>query len=1038
MFAAIAMILGSGTARAATTGSLQGSITDAAGRPVVGASVTLRSAYLIDRERSMATDEVGAYRFLGLPPGDYDVMVAHAGHQTQRQDGLRIPIGATATLDIVLQPPPVEMTVEVNAREGMVEPERQETSTKLDHAMIDNLPTLGRHYSDLLMLAPGVVNKSDQGVFGASNPNVHGARADANQYFFDGGNTTDNTYGHWGPRFNLDAIDQIDILTAGYTAEYGRADGAMTNILTKSGGNDFEGSFRFDYRKPVFDRTGTEKQAYRYYSGTLGGPIVRDRAWFFASLYVLDEVDSKDFGDDALFPRQDSPSLLRDVFAKVSYQINADHQMVLSFHQDPSLKHNVYPEPTVAPSARYEQAITGNYYLAKETAALSSRALLESTLFVVDGRETRTGPDSDAPPSTSPWNGTEADTGEVVGVGTAHGRFLSDRSQLREDFSLFLDGPGGTHDLKLGMSYELEMAFQSQRDEPSYDLRGGVPFKKHYTKTDPRFSPTTDAHSRVATAYAQDSWTPRSGLTLNLGLRADYQALEFRGLGGFDRMLSDPTFHPEDRPVTDGLISNTVVAPRLGFAWDPREDGKSVLRGSLGRFYLTHEGVVGEWERTSVTTGYECDTDAEGNCLNERDFRTDYFVDPHLKLPYTDEATLGYEREVFPEASAGITAIYRKSHGLLQDIGLNVVYTDGNGDGFPETRTYVNPSFKQVFYLGSNDSSEYEGLELTFRKRLSHSWQLLSSYTHAVARGDGEWLGTAENDDTRLAASEYGYLAYDQRHFFKAAGSYFAPLGFVLTGIAQYQTGTPYSTLISNFYDENGNGIYDLGEGEGGTRFFGGRNMHRNDSYFNLDLRAEKELRFKGTTVGVFVNLLNVFNNHAVIRTSAIVTPYDENCDPSKRDCSGPNEVSISQTRRIGRQVQLGLRFSFGGHDSRSAVTSSPSTARTEERPPPPAAPPATPPVGPGTEAAAPPEPRDSRAANYTPKRRTLVGTILDVDREHRSFTIDVGIDKIAAVAYDDTTEISGGELGAGKRVKVKTAVSGSAARRATSIKILD
>lgn len=913
-------------AAAKTDGTLAGVVRDVGGKPLPGVTVTVASPDLLGGSKAAVTSDDGSYRFPALPPGDYQVRVELFGFDTLDRSDIQIQINQPTTFSPVLTTggdPTMTVEMIVVEHESVIRPEQTQVSTPLNNQFVDNIPVLGRSYQTLLLLAPGVSNQDGNGFWGSANVNAHGARSDANQYMFDGGNTTDTTLGTFGTNFNQDAVDQIEVITAGYKAEFGRSDGAISNVLTKSGGNEFEGSFRVDVRDSALDKQGSGKGALkdqdfyrRYYSATLGGPIMHDRLWFFTSLYYQDRKDVQQFTGSE-FAVQNAPAEFYDYFGKLTYQMTDNHQLVFSYHADPATIHNSTPDGRNTPSARSQQSQGGEFYLLKETAVFSSNLLLESLAYVTDNQVLRVEPDSDAPASDAPWSGFDSVTNQFVGRFTGRTETNRDRNQFREDLSVYVDDALGSHDMKLGLGYELEASYQDTAADDFYTLENGVPVEKTFAPTDARFAPETSAHARIFTAYLQDSWSPRPGLTLNLGVRADYEQLEWNGFTGSDRVFVDPAFSPDDATVTVDELDDLAIAPRLGFSWDPRADGRNVVRGSASRFYTTIPGYAGNWDRNSVLgNSIQCDTDAEGNCVATVPPEiTLYYLDRDIHMPWTDEVTLGYERELAPELALSVTAIYRSGHDLLQDTDPNTYYTDEDGDGFAEHRNRVNPNFQTLFVLGNGNRSRYQAVELSLRKRLSGNWQLLGSYTYSVAKGDGEWGATAEGDDARLRPFEYSYLPYDQRHVVKLDGTYFLPLDFIVSASARYLTGTPYTVNVKNFVDLNGSGYPDTGEtgsiAGGGTHYIGQRNSRRNDDYFNLDLRAEKAFVWRGVSLGVFADLFNVMNDQSVIATNAAMLVHDPNCDPSQGSCPAPGTISEVQTKRFGRRFQLGFRVTF-------------------------------------------------------------------------------------------------------------------------------
>ena len=907
----LALVIGLAAAPsfAKTEGSLSGQVKDGSGEPLPGVTVMVESPELLGGSRTTTSDAKGSYRFPALPPGTYKVSAELFGFKKFEQDGLQIQINQPATFDPILTVEGVEIGIEVRAHEDIVQPEKTQVSTALNNEFVDNIPVLGRAYQSLLALAPGVTFGDS---FFGGNPTSHGARSDANQYLFDGGNTGDTALGTFGQNFNQDAVDQIEVITAGYKAEFGRSDGAIANVLTKSGGNNFEGSFRFDIRDSSLDTHGSGKAAIkdqdfyrRYYSATLGGPIIKDRFWFFASYYFQDREEIVQYSGSALYPVQERPADIYDYFAKLTYQISDDHQLLFSFHHDPATFHNAYRSGDYPPHYRNQQYQQSEVYLVKETAIFSPNVFLESLVNIMDDNNLEVGPDENAPASGHSFNGFDRVTRQYFGRDPDQTLTTRDRSQIREDLSVYIDDAKGTHDMKFGISYELESTFQDETDEDFYILEDGVFVEKQFTPNDPNFPSTESAHTRILSVYAQDSWSPMDGLTLNLGVRLDHQEIEFNGHTGWPTVIQDPNFTFDDVTLIIDEIEDTGVAPRLGFSWDVNNDGRNVIRGSASRFYSTIPGYVGTWDRGTYAVGLSCSTDpVTGECLSTETPEPLYYywMDRDIKMPYTDEFTVGYEREVLPELAAGITLIWREGTDLLQDIEANIFYTDEDGDGIQETRNRRNNNFNRpMFVVGNHDSSEYWGVELTARKRLSDNWQLLFSWTISHAQGDGEWGGTAEGDEPRNEDVEYADLSYDQRHVVKLDGTYFLPLDFIVSASARYQTGTPYSITGKAFNDDNGNGIPDPGEVPPGapTTFFGKRNSERNPSYFNLDLRAEKDFVFKGVTLGIFGDVFNVFNNHAVVDTTANIFP------------DGTGVPQITESKRFGRRFQLGFRINF-------------------------------------------------------------------------------------------------------------------------------
>src|SRR2546426_1874825 len=238
----------------------------------------------------------------------------------------------------------VRERVEVRARPNIVDLSQPVTQTQISSEFIDALPLLGRNFQDILTLAPGV---SD--VDGDGNPNIHGSRDTDLKTLVDGVNTTDPLTGKIGAQLNIESIQEIEIKTSGATAEYSRAQGGFANVITKSGGNEFEGTFKFFWRGSTLDGDGAGIDDPRLHAGvgesglrqlrfndylpflSLGGPLVKDHAWFFVTGEYIQKEDPVNALNVAFVKG------LREYrqFAKVTWQATTNHRLALSVNYDP-------------------------------------------------------------------------------------------------------------------------------------------------------------------------------------------------------------------------------------------------------------------------------------------------------------------------------------------------------------------------------------------------------------------------------------------------------------------------------------------------------------------------------------------------------------------------------------------------------------------------------------------------------------------------------------------------------------------------------
>ncbi len=324
------------------TATLRGRILDGEASPLPGVPVLVSSRSRGEARRTVITDLEGRFKFVLLPLAmDYYLFVNYPGYAATEVGPIDLDAGRTTQLEIRLQAADqLTERIQVTAHGSIVDTESTKTSTTFNTEFIEGLPVIGRNYQDILTLTPGVTDTDGDG-----NPNIQGARETGLQYRLDGGNITDPASGTFGQNLNIDAIEEIEVITAGASAEYGRADGGFANIVTKSGGNDFEGTFRLFWRGQILDGDGSRENNDTFVQNdtvtrdlrdvspylTLGGALKKDRLWYFASAQYLDrEVPLNLAG--ATITRELKG---RTLFGKLTWQADADNKLALQYNDDP-------------------------------------------------------------------------------------------------------------------------------------------------------------------------------------------------------------------------------------------------------------------------------------------------------------------------------------------------------------------------------------------------------------------------------------------------------------------------------------------------------------------------------------------------------------------------------------------------------------------------------------------------------------------------------------------------------------------------------
>jgi hypothetical protein len=309
------LLLSQPTIAQTTTSAVQGTVKDVQGSVIAGAAITARSASL-GVERIVTTDENGFYRISALPAGTYTLSVSHKGFAHHTFDNVELTVNRTITLDLTLEVGSLTTQVDVSADAQLVlDTTAATTGATVTPVQIKEMPVNGRNYLDLMQLVPGVVINRQADVGSDNSTPVLGERAGNNNFTIDGQPNKDTVSGGAAAQFNQETIAEFQVQTAGYRAEFGQASGAFVNVITKSGGNEYHGVGSIFWRNNAFDSSNSldpnQKDApflQRWdYSLALGGPIVKDKVFFFGSGERIRENRRLNFA----FPAN-TPQIARD------------------------------------------------------------------------------------------------------------------------------------------------------------------------------------------------------------------------------------------------------------------------------------------------------------------------------------------------------------------------------------------------------------------------------------------------------------------------------------------------------------------------------------------------------------------------------------------------------------------------------------------------------------------------------------------------------------------------------------------------------
>jgi len=401
---------------AQTTGSIRGQVVDTNDNPLPGVTVRV-TGELIRGERSSVTGSGGTFLFRALPAGRCSVSAAREGFESQRLDDLYVGISATTTVHFILPLATVTETLEVTATAPIVALTSSSFSTHYPAEFIEDLPT-NRTFQDFMSVAPGISQAEE----GAVSFSAFGSSVSSNAWHIDGLDVTATDTGNAWWYINPDAVAEVQVMGVGLAAEYGNLMGAAINVLTKSGTNRFEGAIKWyeqfdeltDSNVEREDREGSvygfERDVFRQITAVLGGPIRRDRGWFFGAYENYDDAITEP-GVDPQFAR---PYQWERYDLKLSFSLNPKNTLELKGHYE-DYDWNFAGNPFTAPSALAREYGTNPAWGLRWQSVLSSETVLEVHYAGWEGEDLwRSQTGSTAPPFVDFTQPVPVSTGGVA------------------------------------------------------------------------------------------------------------------------------------------------------------------------------------------------------------------------------------------------------------------------------------------------------------------------------------------------------------------------------------------------------------------------------------------------------------------------------------------------------------------------------------------------------------------------------------------------------------------------------------------------
>ena len=976
----LAVLLAAGTVAAQQgTTEVRGRVLDPQGAMLPGATVTVRNQDT-GMFREVVTSADGTFFVSGIVPGRYEVSAELQGFKKFARRDVELELGKTAGLDLPLEVGSLSETVNVSAESPIVDVSSKEVGGNITTRELVELPTINGNFVGFVGLLPGIVPTISTESFGSDSITVNGQDPRNNNYMLDGGNNNDDVIGQRAgtqARTPIEAIQEFQVITNQFDAEFGRTTGAIVNAVTKSGTNNWRGSLFENYQdadltaKDYFaKKNGSPKPdtQYQRLGGTVGGPLIRDKAHFFFSLerFIIDEGVTINIPTRPTFNTTTTEKTrVWNTVVRGDHQLNANNTWGVRWLREASPQFNQIIDNVTLDGSREEfdvdQTVVGSVSSVLSNTRVNTLRLawtrenvaFANPCFNSNGRDMT----QCQPTLAFQTYTTQQDN-------TAQSR-INDGVQLDDTLAWFIPGKGGDHDIKAGAQYEYVGAANVNQGNMNGTFgfaRSDGPFDRNNPFTYPdSLTIRVGGESRFyekahyVSAFAQDKWRMNNRLTLSLGLRYD---LEVTPIPETDDPITGDGNYPVDK---------NNIQPRVGFSYDVSGKGSRVVRGGYGRFYeKTHFELIGgiytgtpftsSFTRTFPLTGADpgprlgqlpsdplllngptldrARIDAlfpPGSLLRNTGASWD---NPDRRVPLTDQVTIGYQHQLGARLSVSADYVHGWSRDMLMSLQLNPTLRATTAVTSPNIRQssalldQATATLRQKYGAGfaafsggvtmpvNVGETDYDALMFQFDKRYSENYSARVSYTLAHSRGNTSGNGVAASnfqvlDDLHLDLNE-GPTNFDQRHNLVVSGTALVPKtgGLNFSWVARALSGQPFSLTNGNIdQDRNGTSAEPLVAGD-----YSGTGA---DAYSVKGYKAERNGAYGPGFFQLDMRAGYRFNLGHSRRLNAFVDFFNVTdrvnyANPSGNQASPTFLVLTAySTSYTPRKIQLGARFEF-------------------------------------------------------------------------------------------------------------------------------
>ena len=957
-----------------------GTVSDSSGAVLPGVTVTATQIG-VGVTRSTTTDSEGRFTFTQLPVGRWNFEFALSGFNTVKVDNFEMNVGRRPTLTITMELAGVAEVVTVQATTPLIQTTRSELSDTIQDIQVEQLPVLGRDWLGFAILAAGIKSDGSE-TTQDSAPKAGIGLGRQDKVVIDGADVNNrSTSSGVDIKLSKEVIAEFEVKTNQFDAQFGQSGTSITQAVTKSGTDQISGSGFFYFRDEslnaeeffLTDNPSTpQNEAKPLYQNkqtglTLGGPIIKGKTHFFFSYeyQTTPRTLSSNTGIASVDANQVDGTDTRNLwFIRGDHQINQNHRAAFRYNRSTRLQPASGTGGTTSPASSLDFDFWINRYNASLDSVFGNKwfngfifnVMDTNRLFGKRGEEV-------VGPSISPRLTTAGPTqtfpAASLGGSTGGGFENPDYYSFRDDVSVFFE-KGGQHNLKFGGYVERAQLqgfflagtngnFFYDRNPPNLQTCCASENQSEWdTSQFPpalRYSqnlgePSIDTEQNFWSGYVQDDWTINNRLTLNLGLRYDLET------GSLENSNPEGTFlQPDFSNDKDNL------QPRLGFAYDVRGDGNTIIRGGAGVFYsqafLNIALLVQRSNRPqeiNVTVFNETgDIGFNSDPLDGRTFEdfqdqigsvpVDVTIYPEgTEIPNLWSYSIGVAHQLTPTIAIEADYVHQRSDNQFKSVDTNLFYDQANDRALPvRSGNFVelggqvtgvgrpDPQFNQIWEVQNAASARYNGLSLAVTKRFTNRLSFGGTYLLSENKDSTDDFDSFASNNFDLE-DEYGTSLNDQRHRFTANWVWEMPYNFVFSGLVYGASGTARRT-VANGQDlfstapqgrgllprptcgldprfSRACGILGIPDGERVPR-----NAFRTESVFRVDVRVGWRA-YMGEKVHVepTFEVFNLFNRNNL-------DPSTFNTNLGSTGFGSPGRSSNQPY--LPRQVQLGVILRF-------------------------------------------------------------------------------------------------------------------------------